>query len=113
MLLRKDFYLSGLRGGALTFVAVLSILALYSILAAVSVANVIRYIRARRSGKGTSTKPPGNFENNFKPADKAIEEDGPNMDEVQEIPGEMELAMLKDGKRRVSSLTYDPANLSK
>lgn len=101
MLLQKDFYLSSLRGGVVTFVAILSIIALYSIVAAVAVANIVRHIRTRWSAKGVSTNPPGDFQINFKPAGKAVEEDGPNMDEVQEIPGEMELAMLKDGKRRV------------
>ncbi|KAG8715319.1 hypothetical protein FRC08_010708 [Ceratobasidium sp. 394] len=96
MFLRRDFYLAGLRGGALTFVAVLSVLALYSVVAAVSVMNVIKYIRGRtplRKGTASPKPPPGDFELAEKNAGKPVV---PDLDSVQEIPGEMELAALRD-----------------
>ncbi|KAG9094420.1 hypothetical protein FRC06_010823 [Ceratobasidium sp. 370] len=96
ILLRRDFYASGLRGGALTFMAVLSVVALYSVVAAVSVMNVIKYIKSRkplRKGVSSPKPPPGDFELAGKNAGKSVV---PDLDSVQEIPGEMELAALRE-----------------
>jgi len=96
MLLRRDFYASGLRGGALTFMAVLSVVALYLVIAAMSVINMINYIKSRkplRKGVSSPKPPPGDFELAERNAGKPVV---PDLDSVQEIPGEMEFAALKD-----------------
>ncbi|KAG8755427.1 hypothetical protein FRC12_010888 [Ceratobasidium sp. 428] len=99
MLLRRDFYATGLRGGALTIVAILSVMALYSVVAAVSVMNVLKYIKSRkpiRKGVSSPKPPPGDFEL----AEKSVRNSViPDIDSVQEIPGEIELAEIKDGRR--------------
>jgi hypothetical protein len=96
MLLRRDFYVSGLRGGVLVFLAILSVLALYAVIAVV---NVLKYIKDRRTPKSAAgpRPPPGDYELAEKAAGKPVEE--VDMDNVQEIPGEMEFGEIKDGKR--------------
>ncbi|KAG9102747.1 hypothetical protein FRC07_010167, partial [Ceratobasidium sp. 392] len=96
MLLRRDFYATGLRGGALTIVAVLSVVALYSVVAAISMINVLKYIKNRkpiRKGVSSPKPPPGDFELAERNAGKPVV---PDLDSVQEIPGEMEFTENKD-----------------
>ncbi|CAE7225049.1 unnamed protein product [Rhizoctonia solani] len=90
MLFLKDTYVNGFKNCTLTAVSVLSIIALYWVIAAVWVRNAIRSLRGRRATNVVVTRktPPGDSE----PIIKPVEDIGLNMDDVQEIPGEGEMA---------------------
>ncbi|KAH7326850.1 hypothetical protein B0J17DRAFT_632795 [Rhizoctonia solani] len=89
MLFQKDTYVNGFKNSVLTAISVLSIFALYSVIITVWLRNKVQFLRGRGVTKiVTRQTPPGDSEPIVKPA----EDIGINMDDVQEIPGEGELA---------------------
>ena len=95
MLFQKDTYVNGFKNGVLTTVSILSVLTLYWVILAVWVRNMLQSIRGRGTTKPIVTRknPPREPE----PIAKPVEDIGLNMDDVQEIPGEGELAATKEG----------------
>ncbi|CAE6451943.1 unnamed protein product [Rhizoctonia solani] len=89
MLLQKDTYVNGFKNSVLTGISILSIFALYSVIITVWLRNKFQTIRGRGATKTVARRtPPRDAEPIAKPA----EDIGINMDDVQEIPGEGELA---------------------
>ncbi|CCO33176.1 hypothetical protein BN14_07248 [Rhizoctonia solani AG-1 IB] len=95
-LLQKDTYVSGFRNGVLTVVSVLSIFALYWVMVIVWARNAIQSFKGRKTSKTSKTTAPKPSPSNVKPVAKPTEDIGLNMDDVQEIPGEGELAVKED-----------------
>ncbi|CAE6457889.1 unnamed protein product [Rhizoctonia solani] len=89
MLVQKDTYTSGFKNSVLTVISVLSVLALYWVIALVWMRNTIQSFKGRKVPKTA----PKLSERNVEPMSKPVEDIGFNMDEVQEIPGEGELAL--------------------
>ncbi|EUC54863.1 transmembrane protein, putative [Rhizoctonia solani AG-3 Rhs1AP] len=91
MLFQKSTYVNGVKNGVLTLISVLSIVTLYSVIGAVWARNAIRFLKGRKATNVVVTRktPPGDSD----PIAKPVEDIGLNMDDVQEIPGEGELAV--------------------
>ncbi|KAF8705475.1 hypothetical protein RHS03_05700, partial [Rhizoctonia solani] len=89
ILLEKSTYVSGFKNGIITAISVVCIIALYWVMIFVWIRNSIRSYKGRKAPKAATPKPsPVDVEPIIRPAGDI----GLNMDEVQEIPGEGELA---------------------